>query len=122
MDKFRFFSFAVLPTWLVHVGLVTAYKRFFTDTHGAAFRLAYALELSATFTLGVIIYLARTNHPVRKKAMILVVVGFLAVVDSLLSRLIPSIRAAFDPWHFVVGYSLLSVCLLALVQRHTAKS
>lgn len=111
----KYFSIAttIIVAWLIHVVLVTNYLKLFTDSHSLTFRAVYAVELSLTFCIAWGIYLSRSNHPASSVLMIVSTIGFLTVVDLILSLTVPSVRSSFDIWHFVVGYSVLALALAA---------
>ena len=120
MSKYIFAAATILVGWLIHVVLVTSYLKLFASSHSIAFRAVYALELSLTLSLAWGIYLSQANQPVSNAVMIASTIGFLAIIDTVLSLTVPSVRASFDVWHFVFAYSLLAVCLVGLSKFHPA--
>ncbi|MDL2342377.1 MAG: hypothetical protein QFB87_04855 [Patescibacteria group bacterium] len=121
MKQLRFLGLVVVPTWLVHVVLVSGYAKLFADTHSLVFRLLYAVELSLTFSCGIYFYLRKVDQPLAKLAVVLLVVGYLAVIDGLLSLTIPSVRTMFDIWHFAAAYSLLAVSLVVVYRQRVRR-
>ena len=104
----------IILTWVVHVLLVTSYSKLLTDTHGLAFRIIYALELTTTFSLPLRLFLKKQSRKPALGVLLGLVIGYLALVDTTLSVLIPSVRQIFDFWHFALAYALLAATLTVL--------
>ncbi len=107
---------SIIGSWLVHVALVTAYMRQFADTHMVAFRLVYALELTTTFSLMLLIYLAKVHNPAGLGLVLAATIGYLALVDTVLALTQASVRSNFDIYHFVAAYAL-TVCALTIIYK-----
>ena len=101
-------------TWLVHVAINTGYTKLFSDTRSLVFRLVYALELTATFSLSLWLYLQRQPVKPSLAMVLLTVVGYLAIIDTTLYLTVGSVRKTFDVWHFAVAYALLALSLTIL--------
>ena len=117
MKQFAILFSVTLTTWVVHLALVTGYTKLFTNTHSLAFRILYALEITATFSLALGLYLHHVHQAPSLAFILITVFGFLALVDTALSLTVPSVRASFDVWHFIVAYSLLAISLALLYRR-----
>lgn len=103
-----------IVTWLVHVAINTGYTKLFSDTRSLVFRLVYALELTATFSLSLWLYLQRQPVKPSLAMVLLTVVGYLAIIDTTLYLTVGSVRKTFDVWHFVAAYALLALSLTVL--------
>ena len=100
-----------IATWVLHVILVTTYTKLFSDTHGLLFRFVYAVELSATFSLVTAIFLRIVTAAPSLWVVLATTLGFLSIVDTVLSLTVRSVHQTFDVFHFIAAYSLLAICL-----------
>lgn len=119
MKRFFILLSYVFITWLIHLALVTIYMGQFADTHAPDFRIFYALELSITFSIMLLIYLAKARNPAQLVVVLATTVGYLAIVDTLLSITQASVRSNFDPFHFAAAYALMAI---ALTTTHKVKA
>ena len=101
-------------TWLVHVAIVTSYTKLFSDSRTLIFRAVYAVELTAVFSLSLWLYLQRQPSKPALVLTRLIVVGYLALVDTALYLTLGSVRKTFDVWHFAVAYALLALSVVVL--------
>lgn len=91
----------------------------FADTHTVAFRIVYALELTITFSLMLLIYLAKVPNPAPLGAILLATLGYLALVDTILSLTQKNVRNSFDIYHFIAAYALTGLALLIIYKLKT---
>ncbi len=111
MTKFLILFASIITTWIIHVLLVTTYIKHFSDTHGLNFRIIYSLDLAATFSIMLVIYLSKVSQPVRLLWILVATIGFLAIVDTLISLSQKSVRSNFDIFHFFMAYSLAAIAM-----------
>jgi carbon starvation protein CstA len=111
MIRFLILLASVVGAWLVHVVFVTTYMKQFTNTHSAAFRIVYGLELALTFGIMLYLYLSKVHNPARLGLVLATAIGFLAFVDTALWLTQKSVRSNFDVFHFLVAYSVAAIAM-----------
>lgn len=114
MLRFLILLAYVVGAWLAHVALLLTYMKRFADTHSAAFRIVYVLELTLTFSIMLVIYLSKVHNPVRLAAILATTIGFLAIVDTALWITQKSVHTNFDIYHFVISYLIMGCVLTAI--------